>query len=97
MALGNLPAHLRDEHTVEQFLDHHLPRCDCPSPMMRVHHILRAALGHLLVVLREQRVIAEPTPPAGYIADELRRYNEHMHKSRGLSASTRHRRIRIVR
>jgi len=91
-----LPVRLLDESVVEQFLGNHLPRCDCPAPVMRVHDDLRAALGHLLDVLREQDVIAEPRPPTGYIADELRRYDEHMRDARGLTAGTRRGRLRTV-
>lgn len=91
-----LPVRLLNEHTVEQFLLNHLPRCDCPAPVMRGHDDLRAALGHLLEVLRGQGAIAEPTPPTGYIADELRRYDEHMRNVRGLSAGTRRGRLRTV-
>jgi len=91
-----LPVRLLDEHTVGQFLVNHLPRCDCPAPVMCVHDDLRAALGHLLDVLREQGAIAEPAPPAGHIAEELRRYDDHMRKARGLSAGTRRGRVRTV-
>lgn len=90
------PVRLLDEHTVEQFLDDHLPHCDCLSPVMRVHDDLRAALGHLLEVLREQGAITERPLPTGDIADELRRYDEHMHNARGLSADTRRGRLRTV-
>lgn len=96
MTQCSVPVQLLDENMVDQFLGNHLPRCDCPTPVMRVHGDLRAALGHLLVVLREQGVIAEPLPPTGCIADELRRYDEHMHKARGLSAGTRRGRLRTV-
>lgn len=91
-----LPVRLLNEHTVGQFLVNHLPRCDCPTPVMRVHDDLRAALGHLLSVLREQGAIAEPRPPTGYIADELGRYDEHMRAARGLTAGTRSGRLRTV-
>jgi hypothetical protein len=91
-----LPVRLLDEHTVEQFLGNHLPRCDCPAPVMRGHDDLRAALGHLLSVLREQDAIAGLRPPTGYIADELRRYDEHMRDARGLTAGTRRGRLRTV-
>jgi len=40
---------------------------------------LRAALGHLLNVLREQASIAESAPPTGHIAAELRRYDTIRH------------------
>jgi integrase len=96
MAQCDLPVELLDEHKVKEFLSEHLPVCNCPAPVVRVHVGLRAALGHLLAVLREQGVIAEPTPPVGDIADELRRYDEHMDKARGLSAGTRRGRLRTV-
>jgi integrase/recombinase XerC len=96
MTHRRLPMRLLNERAVGQFLHSHLPCCDCPGPVMRVHGDLRAALGHLLDVLREQGVIAEPPPPTGHIADELRRYDDHMRMARGLSAGTRDCRLRIV-
>lgn len=96
MTVCNLPVRLLDENVVEQFLGNHLPRCDCPRPVMCVHDDLRAALGHLLNVLREQGAIAGPRPLTGYIADELRRYDEHMRDARGLTAGTRRGRLRTV-
>lgn len=41
-----------DEHVVNRFLNEHIPRCDCTKPVMHDFRELRAALGHLLVVLR---------------------------------------------
>ena len=96
MTQRDLPLQLLDERTVEQFLGHHLPGCNCPAPVMRVHGDLRAALSHLLNVLREQGSIAESPPPTGHIAAELRRYDDHMRKARGLAAGTRRGRLRIV-
>ena len=96
MTQRDLPVQLLDERTVEQFLGQHLPGCNCPAPVMRVHGDLRAALGHLLNVLREQGSIAQSPPPTGHIAAELRRYDDHMRKARGLTAGTRRGRLRIV-
>ena len=96
MTQCGFPVQLLNEQMVDQFLTNHLPCCNCPMPVQRVHNDLRAALGHLLVVLREQDVIAERPQPAGDIVDELRRYDEHMHKARGLSAETRRGRLRTV-
>jgi site-specific recombinase XerD len=96
MAQRDLPVQLVGERTVEQFLSHHLPRCACPAPVMRVHSDLRAALGHLLSVLREQGAIAQSPPPTGHIAEELCRYDDHMRKARGLTAGTRRGRLRFV-
>jgi site-specific recombinase XerD len=91
-----LPLRLLDESAVERFLVRHVPRCDCPRPVMRAHCDIRAACGHLLKVLREQRVIAEPAAAIGPIAEELRRYDEHMRDVRGLTEGTRSGRLRIV-
>ena len=91
-----LPLQMLDEHSVDQFLGNHLARCDCPSPVLRDLRDLRAALHHLLDVLRKQGVIAERPSPTGHIADELRRYDEHMLKARGLSSGTRRGRLRTV-
>src|SRR3990172_4238862 len=96
MTQCNLPVQLLDERTVKRFMGNHLPRCDCPVPVMRVHDDLRAALGHLLHVLREQGAIAELPSPIGHIIDELRRYDEHMREVRGLSAGTCRGRLRTV-
>ena len=89
MTQNNLPVQVLDEHTVEQFLIDHLPRCDCPKPVMRTYRDLRAALGHLLRVLRQQSVIAELSIRNDYIAEELQRYDQYMFMTRGLSTSTR--------
>lgn len=96
MTQRRLAVQFLDEHAVKEFLGDHLPRCDCPAPVMRCHGDLRAALGHLLEVLREQGAITEPPPPTSDIADELRRYDEHMHNARGLSTGTRRGRLRTV-
>jgi len=96
MTHRRLPMRLLNERAVGQFLRDHLPLCDCPTPVLRVNGALRAALGHLLVVLREQGVIAELPQPTGHIADELRRFDGHMHMARGLAAGTRDCRLRIV-
>jgi integrase/recombinase XerC len=48
-----------DKDVVRRFLDDHLPRCNCAWPAQRSRRDLRAALGHLLIVLRAKSVIAE--------------------------------------
>ena len=37
---SKLPVEALDEHTVKQFLNDHLPRCGCPTPVMRYHRDL---------------------------------------------------------
>ncbi len=56
---------------------------------LRSHDQLRAGLGLLLEVLREERVIAELLPPTGPISEELNRYDAYMRDARGLAVGTR--------
>ena len=86
-----------DEEAVRRFLDEHLPRCNCAGPVQGTRRDLRAALGHLLVVLRAHGVIAEPMPATTPVDEELRRFDEHMHHVRGLAAKTRSACLRTVR
>jgi site-specific recombinase XerD len=96
MTQGGIPVRLLDDNAIEQFLGKHLPRCGCPRPVVRTYGDLRAACHHLLTMLRERGVVAEPVRRTGPTADELRRYDEHMRDARGLAAGTRSHRLRIV-
>lgn len=91
-----LPLRLLDEGAVERFLLKHVPRCDCPRPVMRARGDLRAACAHLLNVLRAHGVIVERARATGPIAEELCRYDEHMRDVRGLTEDTRSGRLRIA-
>ena len=76
-----------NETVVQDFLDTHLPQCNCVWPANRVRHDLRTALGHLLIVLRANLVIAERpqgTTPEGaqrlatkliVLTDSLKQFN----------------------
>ena len=57
---SGIDIHDIDEKVVQQFLDEHLPHCNCAKQVHRVRRDLHAALGHLLIVLRANSVIAEP-------------------------------------
>ena len=96
MTRCRLAADQIDESLVEQFLDSHVPRCDCHASALRTHNDLRASLSHLLAVLREQQVIVALPGPSGPIAEELHRYNVYMRDARGLSVGTRKNRLAIV-
>jgi site-specific recombinase XerD len=89
MSQCRLDIHRIDEDVVRRFLDNHLPRCECARPVRRTRPELRAALGHLLVVLRAESVIAEPRPRTTPVDEELRRFDEHMDHVRGLAPRTR--------
>jgi integrase/recombinase XerC len=96
MTQCELSVQMLDQRSVEQFLNEHLPNCDCPA-VRRDHRTLHAALGNLLLVLLEQGAITVPLLPTGDIADELRQYDEHMLNARGLSAGTRRGALRAVK
>ena len=92
-----IDVHRIGEEVVRQFLDDHLPVCDCARPVCRVRTDLRAALRHLLVVLRANDVIAEPPVGTTPVDEELRCFDDHMNHARGLAPKTRSHYLCIVR
>jgi integrase/recombinase XerD len=79
-----------DEALVHQFVTEHLPDCACPGRWQRTGSEMRAALAHLLLVLRaEGRIPAAriPAPPA--IHGELERYDSYLAEICGLAPATR--------
>jgi len=96
MTKCQLSAEQIDEALVGQFLDSHLPRCDCHPAALRTRSDLSASLGHLLALLREQHVIVELPGPSGPVAEELTRYNTHMRDARGLALGTREDRLACI-
>jgi site-specific recombinase XerD len=85
-----------NEAVVAEFLDKHLSHYRCSGARLRYRRSLSAALGHLLVVLRAQGVIAPPAVRTTPVDDELRRYDVHMDHVRGLTPKTREMALRIV-
>jgi integrase len=80
---------------INRFIDEHLPRCTCPSPVQRCRHQVRAALRHLRVVLGNSGI--ETGGRRGDAIDAmLYRYDEHMRQARGLARNTRLRRLAVV-
>jgi site-specific recombinase XerD len=94
--IRRLPLVRIDEVSVAIFLDDHLPSCACTghTRLDRADH--RAALGHLLVVLRAQGAVAQPPVSTTPVDEELRRYDDHMDHVRGLAPKTRTLVLRIV-
>jgi len=97
MSQSGLDAEGLDEDVVVQFLDEHLPRCRCPAPVVHTRDDLRAALGHLLVVLRVHAVIPERVLEVALVDEELRRFDAYMDHVRGLAATTRRLQLYPVR
>jgi site-specific recombinase XerD len=89
MSQCRLDAYCIDEDVVQRFLKNHLPQCACTRPVHRTRNNLRAALRHLLVVLRAEAVITEPIGGTTPIDEELRRFDDHMNHVRGLAPATR--------
>lgn len=86
-----------DEQAGRRFVSTHLPRCDCPPPVRRKPHEVRAALSHLYRVLRSCGALTVPPPGDTVpIALELAAFDRYMGTVRGLAASTRRQRVRIV-
>jgi site-specific recombinase XerD len=84
-----------DEGFVAEFVEHHLPGCQCVTSA-RHPSTVRAALGHLLVVLRTANAIASRPVDMTEVAQELRRYDQYMEQVRGLAPKTREGALRLV-
>jgi len=96
MSRCRLTAEDLDEEVVAQFLNGHLPDCRCPAPVVHTREDLRAALGHLLVVLRANAVIPERVLETTPVDEELRRFDVRVDRVRGLAATTRRLRRRRI-
>ena len=86
-----------DERRVARFCDVHLARCDCGWPTRSDRGDARAALGHLLLVLRTLGVAAPGVAKATPVDEELLRFDAYMDRVRGLAPKTRQSMLRVVR
>ena len=84
-----------DEGLIAEFVEHHLPGCHCATSA-RHPSTVRAALGHLLVVLRAASAIAPRPLDMTEVGQELRRYDQYMEQVRGLAPKTREGALRLV-
>jgi len=97
LTLDNIDVKSIDEKLIQQFLNDHLPRCNCEKPAFHDAKDLHAALGHLLVQLRANAVIADPSIGLTPMDEELRRFDDHMNHVRGLAPKTRKHYLAIIR
>lgn len=82
--------------TIARFIDEHLPDCDCPRPAQYSRAQVRAALRQLQPAMAAAGfTFVEADPNA--VERELGRYDTYLRDCRGLAASTRLRRGRIIR
>jgi integrase len=86
-----------DEEAAQRFLADHLPGCDCPAPVRRMPHEIRAALSHLFEVLRARGAIAACPGNADHLGTELAGFDRYMDQVGGLAATTREGRVNILR
>lgn len=80
---------------IKTFLHDHLPRCVCSRRVQTCRYQVRAALSHLPAVLSSHGVIAvvHDRDPCDAM---LQRFDDHLRHARGLAASTRLRRVKVV-
>lgn len=82
--------------TIARFIDDHLPCCDCPRPVQYSRAQVRAALRQLQPALVAAGITFVETEPNA-VERELERYDAYLCDRRGLAASTRLRRRKIIR
>lgn len=84
------------DHHAHRFVEQHLPRCHCKAPVQCVSHSVRAALEQFKVVVAAAGVQPDTSAPSGTDA-HLQCFDRYMAQLKGLSASTRVRRLAVVR
>lgn len=87
-----------DEGLIDRFLNEHLPDCQCALRCWRVPTMTRAALGHLLVMLRASEECApQPTSSSIAITLELENFGRHLTDVCGLAPITRSTQMRHLK
>ena len=87
--------HSINETTRCRFLMEHLPQCRCTDPIRKCPHELRAAINHLLVVLRATGAIP-PAENRSQLSRELAAFDAYMRDVGGLAPTTRRQRQLIL-
>ena len=84
-----------NEVLIDRFLKEHLPHCQCSLRCQRTQSMARAALKHLLVMLRENgQCVHQRALGSDFITAELADFDGHLADVRGLSPVTRSVRLR---
>jgi len=87
-----------NEGAAERFLNRHLPICRCALRCQRSRHSVRAALAHLLDLLRtEGRITPKRSPDPTAIVGEICRFGHYLTQVCGLSPATCSVRLQRVR
>ena len=77
-----------DEAVVDDFLQRHLPRCQCPPPRSRTVPQLRSALHHLLVVLRRTGQVPKSHAETSLGEQVVDEFTAHLRDVRGAASAT---------
>jgi len=98
LASERFALHQIDNELVERFLIQHLPRCTCPKPAPTHPKNCRAALGRLLIFLRERgQVHQRSLQRRSIIGDLVAEYDRYLEHVAGVSDATRRYRRRYAR
>ena len=98
LAMRHLPPRQIDEAVVERFVCRHLSHCHCSRPAPTDPRNCRAALGRLLVFLRQTERIGGPASnPSSPIEHLVKEYDRHLDEVAGLALATRQYRCRYAR
>lgn len=89
-----IPLDRVEETIIDRFLFNHLPVCNCSRRCRCSFFSVRAALGHLVIVLRAEGIFPPPrsTLPSA-IDEELAHYEAYLQEVCGLAHSTRINRV----
>lgn len=93
---SGVPAAQIDERLAATFLDQHLTHCDRAGLRREDRASAAAALGHLLLVLRTVGMIPARAVRVTPVDEEIRRFDEHLERVRGLAPKSRQQMGRIV-
>lgn len=96
LSQSQLHIHQINEEVVLKFFDEHLPHCNRTKPIIRDKKTIRAAINHLLFVLRANAVIAEPPVCTTPVGKELRDFDDYINHVRGLAQKTRSQHLGVV-
>ncbi|WP_322041413.1 site-specific integrase [Burkholderia diffusa] len=86
MKYEGVPVTSIDHALIERFIRLHFPICTCPAPCRSVVSETRAALHHLLALLRDAGAATSKTMSP--MAIELQRFHDHLQNLCGLASST---------
>jgi site-specific recombinase XerD len=78
-----------DETVVDDFLNRHLPRCQCPPPRSTSVHQVRTALRHLVVVLKRTGRLLPSTVETSVGEKLVEEFSAHLRDTRGAADATR--------